>query len=344
MAELLIVGARGGTNVGESLYEGARTLGIRAELLDSRRAWSGPWLAQKVSWHLMGHRPWRLREFSRSVLEACKAQRPRWLLTVGIAPVDAQALRSVRNLGVNTLNFLTDDPWNPAHASAWAFESTREYSCVISPRRANMHDLRALGCPEVRYVPFGFDPRHFFPEPPDPKLASDVIFVGGGDADRVPWMRALLDAGFRLALYGSYWDRFAGTRGHSRGQHGPDVIRRATVSAKVAVCLVRRANRDGHVMRSLEIPATGTCMVAEDTEEHRELFGDDDECVAYFRTPDELVSLVRALLQDDARRSRLAKAAHARVTGGGYSYADRLAEMLDLPRHALASTDSASRT
>ena len=263
--ELVIVGAKGGTNVGESLFVGASELGLSAELVDVKAAWEGPTLARRLSWHLLGRRPLRLGRFGKELLARASVLRPRWLLTVGIAPVDLNTVRSLRAIGIKVFNYLTDDPWNPAHQAPWALKALSAYDCIFSPRRANLADLERLGCREVRYVPFGYDPRHSFRELPEPALASEVIFVGGADADRVPWMAALLDAGIDLALYGDYWDRFASTRGRSRGHATPEVIRRATASAKLAVCLVRRANRDGHVMRSLEVPATGTCMLAEDT-------------------------------------------------------------------------------
>jgi spore maturation protein CgeB len=330
--ELVIAGARGSTNVGGSLFAGAQSQGIPATILDTNDALKGPWLLAKLKWHLLDHRPVRLEAFGRDVIEACRQHRPRTFLCVGFGHVEARTLRALRGLGITTINFLTDDPWNPAHRAEWALRATREYDCVISPRRANMADLVTHGCRAVRYLPFGYDPAHCYPDAPDPALASDVIFVGGADADRVPWMQALLAQGIRLALYGSYWERFEVTRGRHRGQATPETIRRATASAKVALCLVRRANRDGHVMRSLEIAATGACMLAEDTAEHRELFGADDECVVYFSSPDELVEKLKPLLQDEPRRTRLAQALLRRIGGGHHTYAARVAQILAIAR------------
>jgi spore maturation protein CgeB len=236
----------------------------------------------------------------------------------------------VSALNVRTLNFLTDDPWNPVHRARWALKALAAYDCICSPRQANLADLRQLGAREVRYVPFAYDPRHAFREAADPALAWDVIFVGGADTDRTPWMSALFDAGFRVGLYGDYWERFRETRGKGQGQSPPAVIRRATASSKVALCLVRRANRDGHVMRSFEIAATGACMLVEDTDEHRAIFGPPGECVEYFRTPGEMVAQVRKLVADPERRERLLQAAYERVATPANTYTARLKTMLDL--------------
>jgi spore maturation protein CgeB len=71
-------------------------------------------------------------------------------------------------------------------------------------------------------------------------------------------------------------------------------------------------------------------MLAEDTAEHRELFGPDGESVRYFDSPVQMFERVAWLLNRPDERARLAGAAHRRVTQGKYAYVHRLAEMLDL--------------
>ena len=97
----------------------------------------------------------------------------------------------------------------------------------------------------------------------------------------------------------------------------------------VSLILVRRANRDGSAMRSFEIPACGACCVAEDTDEHREMFGPDGEAVLYFRTPEELVRRVREAFANPELRKRLRRNAHQAITGRPNTYVDRLKTMLE---------------
>lgn len=326
--DLLIAGAQGGTNVGQSLLEGAHSLGMNAALLDTALATKGPLLLSRLTWHLLDHRPVHLGRFSRLAVRECARVRPRHFLAVGLPLLKGSAVRAIRELGTRTVNYPTDDPWNPAHRSRWSLASLEQFDRIASPRRANLAQLRSLGVPDVRYVPFGYDPRHCFPESPDPSLACDLIFVGGADPDRVRWIRPLVEAGIRVALYGAYWERFAETRPWTRGQAPPDVIRRATATARVTLCLVRRANRDGHVMRSLEAAAIGGCMAVEDTDEHRDIFGAEQDSVVYFNSPADLVSKVRWLLDRPSERERLARSVQQRITHGANTYADRLVAML----------------
>jgi spore maturation protein CgeB len=81
-------------------------------------------------------------------------------------------------------------------------------------------------------------------------------------------------------------------------------------------------------MRSFEVPAIGACMLAEDTAEHREIFGGDDEAVAYFGSIDEMVEKLRWLVKHDGERRRLAQAAYRLIRRGKHTYQDRLVTML----------------
>jgi spore maturation protein CgeB len=96
-------------------------------------------------------------------------------------------------------------------------------------------------------------------------------------------------------------------------------------------------------MRTFEMAAIGTCILAEDTDEHRAILGDE---AIYFTTPDEMVARCRELLADDDRRAALAAAARRRITTGPNTYADRLGKMLagveSITENRLASDPLAS--
>ncbi len=329
---LLIVGNRGGTNVGGSFEQAAVALGIDVSVMESRAAMRAPAWRRWVSWRLQGRRPPRLEAFSREVAAQCAESRPTILLTTGFAPLTLDALDEIAKTGCRTLNYLTDDPWNRAQWAPWFLEALPRYTTVFTTRTANLEELRQLGCGNVQYMPFAYDPKLFFPEkaPHDEGrfFESDIFFAGAADADRIPYIDALRKAGFKLALYGSYWNRYPSVIGFSRGQADAKTLRSAIGGCKVALCLVRRANRDGHSMRTFEVPAVGACLLVEETDEHKAIFGREDESVCYFRTAEEMVEKLRGLLTDPERRARLANAAHKRIVSGRNTYADRLLSML----------------
>jgi len=312
------------------MLRAAQRLGWQAALLDYRAAYAGPRWLRTLLWRLAGRRPARLGAFSREVVAACERARCTHLLTTGLAPVRAEELRALGERGVKRMNYLSDDPWNPAHHAPWFLAALREYDVVFNPRRQNLEDLRRHGCRRVEYVPFAYDPVLHAPAEgaTAEEQAVDVIFAGGADADRLPYARALVAAGLNVALYGGYWDRHVDLRPHWRGHADLATLCRVTPAAKLVLCLVRRANRDGHAMRSFEAPAMGGCLLMEDTSEHRELFGADGECAVYFRDLPEMVAKAKDLLPRVEERARLAAAAHRRICAGGHTYADRLRTML----------------
>ena len=332
---ILLVGNPDVVHVGAHLHQAAESVGLCVRFSDSRRAFAGPAWLVKFNWRVRGHRPLRLRVFSQEVVHACREFRPLWMLATGLAPLEASALQAIGQFGVRRLNYLTDDPLNPAHRSPWFLKALPHYDHIFSPRRANMEDLRRLGCPTVSYVPFAYAPGLHFPEPSttaeeQTQFAAEVVFAGGADCDRVPYMAALIRAGFKVALYGGYWERYRETKAHARGHADPQTLRKAISGAKVALCLVRRANRDGHVMRTFEVPASGACMLVEDTEEHREIFGEGGKAVVYFRDVDDMIEKLRWLLVHDDERQRLAQATYHLITQGKHTYRDRLMTMLAL--------------
>ncbi len=333
-ARLLIVGHTDATHVGSQFRRAAEALGMATMMCDAARAYDGPAWRRRTDWWLRGRRPSRLPAFGRDVLEAARRFEPTLVLTTGLAPIGADILEALGAMSIARANFLTDDPWNPAHRAPWFFDSLGRYDHVFSPRRANLDDLTRAGCPAVHYLPFGYDPDVHFVEPPDSdeersRYRADVMLAGGADRDRVAMVAALARAGLDVAVYGGYWARFPETAALSRGWLDAAGLRRATGTASVALGLVRRANRDGHAMRSFEVPAMGGCLLAEATADHRDLFGADGEAVLYFATPDEAAAAAARLVADEPLRRRLARAAHAIVTDGGHTYRDRLRALLE---------------
>lgn len=328
---LLVVGHTDPVHVGSHFQHAAGTLGLDARVCDTAAAFTAPRWRQRMNWWLRGRRPSRLRAFSEHVVDIAKQEQPAVVLTTGLAPIDGRGLKALGALGITRLNYLTDDPWSSASRPQWFIDTLPAYDHVFTPRRANLGDLTAAGA-LATYVPFAYSPNVHFRQAPDAaersQFDADVVFAGGADPDRLTIAAALIDAGFRVALYGGYWDRDARTRAHARGFLDATGVRKAIHSARVCLCLVRRANRDGNSMRTFEVPAMGGCVLAEATDDHRELFGAEHDAVAYFETPAEAIEKTRALIGNAERRQKLSQRVFEIVTGGRHTYADRLGLML----------------
>lgn len=343
-ARLLIVGNPDSVHVGSHFQRAAAAMQIETRVCDPREAYNAPAWRQKTDWWIRGHRPSRLLQFSGRVLQTVRSFAPDAVLTTGIAPVDAETLETIGELGSLRLNFLTDDPWNPAHRAPWFLDALPAYDHVFTPRQANVADLEAAGIRGVSILPFAYAPDVHYPEtapaPDAETYEADVMVAGGGDRDRVEMLAPLIRAGYRVALYGGYWERFRETRGAARGVVDAPGLRHATAAAKICLGLVRRANRDGHCMRTYEVPAMGGCLVAEDTPDHRGLFGADGDAVAYFADADDALDKIAALVRRPDLRQTLAQRAHAIVTTGAHTYADRLCRIFQTVEPGLVARAS----
>ena len=331
---LLIVGNPEPHHVGAHLLAAARQLGLAAEMVDLRNAWGGNRWVNRFFFHCLKHRPSQLGKFGARVEALCQDFKPQMLLVTGISPPSASVLRRIGQQGIIRGNFLTDDPWNPRNGAGYYWQALPEYDVIYSPRRANLADLKKIGCQRVVWLPFGYDPQIHFPEPPQTaeerlRFVCDVAIIGGSDEDRLPIALALARAGLKLNLYGGYWDKNTELRPHWRGfVHGRE-LRLAVAGATVNIGLVREQNRDGHAMRSLEFPAMGACLVAVDTPEHRELFGQNGDCVEYYTRVEDMVMKVKTLLDHPDRARSLGARLHARICQHHHhSYADRLSALL----------------
>lgn len=327
---LVMVGGVGGTAVGQSLARAAQRLGHRIEYVDQGVAGSRWRWLRVLNWHWRDRRPPFLHRAAELIVDRCERSGADALLTTGAAPVTTEALVRLRARGVATINYSTDDPWNTRVSGGWYREALAHYAFVYTPRTANLDEIQALGSVQVQRLAFAYDDELFYPEGEGPATDPefDVVFVGGGDVDRVRLLTPLLGSGLRVGLFGDYWHQYPETKAHACGGLTVAGLRHLRKRTAVSLCLVRRQNRDGHVMRSFEAAACGECMLVERTPEHEAIFGADGECVRYFDRPEDIASMVRELLADPAERWRLSQAVHARIAQG-QRYIDRLAHMLD---------------
>jgi spore maturation protein CgeB len=296
-------------------------------------------LPRRIAARMLKGRARRYAALNRAFVERARRFAPDVVLIAKGARLSPDALHEIRRItGAMLINWATDDPFNPANGSANLIASIRLYDLYVSARQAAIPDLKRHGARNTAYVRFGYKPGFHYPESAAnadeaARFACDLTFIGGADADRVPYFEHLVGAmpGIRLNLYGGCWNRHTGLRRYWRGEAVGRDYRLALGGAAIAVNLVRRSNRDDHVMRTFEAPACGAFMLAERTPTHLQMFKDDREAV-FFNSPEELAAKVREYLPRAADRARIADAGRRRIVAGGHSYRDRLLEILGYSR------------
>ncbi len=307
--------------------QAADKLRVPYRVMSPALAFDAPWLLSKVNWHLRGRRPSKLEEFGKRAAEVARSIQATHVIATGIAPLPAHMIRALRMAGMRVVNWLTDDPWNAAHKAPWFVDTIPEYDVVFTPRAAVIDDLRKARARSVEMMPFAYcHTCHFAAKKYEERSA--ISFVGGADHDRVRYVNALVHGGVKVELYGGYWHRHRSLSDAARGFVDTAGYRAVVAGTALSLCLVREANRDAHVMRSYELPAMRACILAQDTFDHRELYGPEGQTVRYFAGVNDIAAKAQELLRDSAERERLAVAVHGRVVRPENSYYARLEQLL----------------
>jgi len=212
-------------------------------------------------------------------------------------------------------------------------------------------DYEALGKPLV-YMPLGYCDETHRPLPPGcADLECAVGFLGGWEPRRERLLHALAEAVDDVKIRGGYWDhlsdgrwtprrrlalaRLAGgepfriardellARAWRGGEVYADDYARALTGARIGVGFLRQICPDQHTTRTFEIPACGSLLLADRTDDHQAFFEEGREA-EFFGSTEELVDKARFYAGHEAERARIAAAGRERCVRSGYAYVRRL--------------------
>ncbi|MBW7905782.1 MAG: glycosyltransferase [Phycisphaerae bacterium] len=238
--------------------------------------------------------------------------------------IGAGTLRCFKRHSPDTLlvHYNPDDPFGGlSHDWGRFMPALPLFDVHLVPRIVNLADYRAAGARRVvQVVPFwGFSPSVHRPVEVEPaerqRLHAAVGFVGMAEEQRARSLARLAEAGVGVKIWGDGWETWKKRLNARFELAGPsqwgDPYARILSCTDISVAFLRKANRDLHTSRSIEIPACGGFMLAERSSEHAQLFEEGREA-AYFGDDDELIEKVRYYLAHADERQRIAAAGHAR--------------------------------
>jgi spore maturation protein CgeB len=264
--------------------------------------------------------------------------------------ITAATLREIRSRSprIRLIGYNNDDPF-AGRRPAWLWRhfvaAIPEYDCMLAYRPANLADFRTAGARKTALLLPWFVPAIHHPvELSDADrlaYASDVVFIGHYEPDgRDAAIEALVKEGVRVRLFGP-GTGYPGYDWHPRlvasaALRGLMPVReiwdedytRALSASRIALCFLSKRNRDRYTRRCFEIPAAGTLMLSEYSEELARLFREGEEA-EFFRSPAELVEKVRFYLANPAARDAVARRGHARVHRDGHDVDSRIRRMLE---------------
>ena len=227
-----------------------------------------------------------------------------------------------------------DDIFMSHNRSIYLKQSLPLFDLVFTTKPRNLQELPQLGAKKVFCVYQAYDRNLHRPivltSGDETKWGADVSFVGTFEQDRAEKMFYLAKQGISVRIWGSNWQRWRKQHPNLQIERQPvynDNFIKVICGSKINLNFLRKANRDRHTSRSLEIPACQAFMLAERTDEHLQLFREGKEA-EFFDSKEELLSKIQFYLKDDDKRNAIARAGRQRCLDSGYSHHDRLKVML----------------
>jgi spore maturation protein CgeB len=284
--------------------------------------------------------------YNRSILRYVKESPFQWVWVSGGREIYPKTVRTLRKMGLFMIYWSNDDLMNERGRYEWPRDSVPHYHVHVTPYRVLEDDLRRLGAHRIISTRFGFDDVHCPPvsRQSDPRYVTDVIFVGHWEEEREKFILPLIESGIDVTVWGPEWHR-SSNRHLFKGKVRFAALENADyaaaiASAKIALGLLPRYNRNSSTVRSFEIPAIGTFMLAERTDEHLSYFREGIEA-EYFDTPEEMMTKINYYLSHDEAREAIADAGQKRVLNSRYTERDimleDMAEIVPIYREFLKS-------
>ena len=236
-----------------------------------------------------------------------------------------------------------DDPFSKEHPP-WLWrnflESVPVYDIVFAYRHHNLDDFTKMGAKRVELLRSWFIPRINRPVRlswrDSNAYESDVVFIGHYEDDgRMECLEEIVKAGIKLRLFGPpyEWDHrlakstvlknFAPVRLIWNEEYNKVIC-----GSKIALCFFSKLNRDTYTRRCFEIPAAGTLLLSEYSEDLSSIYRAGKEA-DFFRDKDELMKKVKLYLNDRKLRDHVASNGFHRVKEDGHDVVSRMESVLE---------------
>jgi spore maturation protein CgeB len=284
--------------------------------------------AGRLFYRLADRRSWEWWGFQHILMKVIDDYQPKLVVVTGILPLQINIFKMLHHNGVKIVNYLTDDPWNPIHRRRCFLKNIAHYNHIFSTKAALCTRLKAAGVKSCSWLPFAFDPYLHKPPTRPQKLDLDVVFIGTGALERLPWLNALAELpGLKLCIYGNNWSGIATPGWLVREAVNGDDYCQIIHGSRIVLGLVRRTNGDLSTDRSYEIGAIGGCGLYQDTSEHRALIPDYPED-GFFSNPQQLKERVQLILSDNHLQHELRLIAAKALQKSKHTYSERLRSII----------------
>lgn len=225
--------------------------------------------------------------------------------------------REIRKLVDSKIIFWFPD--DPRFFTSLALPTASESDLTITFSDRARERYRELGIDSVR-VPFAASDIHIYRET---EKKYDITFIGNLGRKRLTLTKKLIRDGFKVRIFGSYWNGFIPSDFLSPPVFGPDMVSIINQS-KISLNFHQDVNF-GPNMRFFEITASGGTMVTDNAEDSKKFV--DERGAMFYENYEELKERITEAIQGDNIKLRL----HASsIVHRDHMYTNRVSEVAKL--------------
>lgn len=286
-------------------------LGVTTGRFDSEGESLPGWLPQKRLARRAA-RPFRWLQLQKKCISAA---REGWDAVIAIkAPfLSVTSVRAIRKQCSRTVMIYPDSPWDAYTQRKDVVPVLSNFLTTFIWSKQLTARLQESGV-NAEYLPFAYDPLDYQASVRKELRQSSLVFVGQIYKKRIAWIRAL--EGLPVNVSGTGWKQDCfGARSSIRVTIATRMGRQACeayTSSLGALNVLDEKSLSGHNMRTFEIPATGTLMIGDRTNDIETWFPDAEASLTA-ATPREFREKCEWALLHPNAVLEIANRAYARV-------------------------------
>jgi spore maturation protein CgeB len=310
---------------------GLERAGLRVHQLDVDWPTGHTWLTRQLAYRT--YVTPSVMRMNLRLVEAVRKHRPDVVWIDKGCWIYPPMLRALRRYARFVVQYNTDDIWGNGTPFWLARLGLDQYDVHLTTNRHNVIELRRRGLQAIR-AGMGYDGEL-------PELAAraktrfhGVVFIGHWEPHTETYVVALRRAGIPVRVWGGGWKHARSSELREVSSLPQQDYVPTLAGAAIALCSLSRINRNESTGRTFEIPAVGTCLLAERTDEHAFLYRDERDALLFTGT-EELIDKARRYLGDSASREAIARTGRERCGSLGLSWEEHIVREWGLVEHEL---------
>ncbi len=244
--------------------------------------------------------------------------------------IDPLILKRLKEQGAMLIHFTPDTAFETNHSKLF-MDALTLYDYCVTTKSFELNNYKKAGARNTLYCTQGYDPKlhksyHEFSE------KKGVVFIGQNESWREEAIARLVEKKITVSVSGVGWDKF--TRKYKSNNDvqwlGTGLFHesyaKAVSGSLIGLGLLSKKFPEKHTTRTFEIPACGTALAAEDNDETRQFYSDDE--VLFFSSLDEMTEKIEYYLHHPALLKALTERGHQKLLNGTFDYPGILQNLL----------------